>query len=149
MPAWMLFTKRNENRAWSQVIPKEEHAQRQYKVRADEAFKTDIKKIRKTTEQEVHVNTLIKYHERNRWMQKNTKAAKEAHTELRNCKQEIKEIKKFNEFRAWWTKCQIKVVKNIPVCLLSSTYITGVYKKTTNYFLINTSEQHKATRISC
>ena len=33
-------------------------------------------------------------------MQKNTKAAKEAHTELRNCKQEIKEIKKFNEFRA-------------------------------------------------
>ena len=52
-------------------------------------------------------------------MQKNTQVAKEAHTELRNCKQEIKEIKKFNEFRAWWTKCQIKVVKNIPVYLLS------------------------------
>ena len=33
-------------------------------------------------------------------MQKNTKAAKEAHTELRNCKHEIKEIKKFSEFRA-------------------------------------------------
>ena len=30
-------------------------------------------------------------------MQKNTQAAKEAHTELRNCKQEIKEIKKFNQ----------------------------------------------------
>ena len=31
--------------------------------RADEAFKTDIKRIRKTTEQEV-VNALIRYHER-------------------------------------------------------------------------------------
>ena len=62
-------------------------------------------------------------------MQKNTKAAKEAHTELRNCKHEIKEIKKFSEFRAWWTKCQIKVVQNIPVYLLSSTYITGCTRK--------------------
>ena len=35
----------------------------QYKARADEAFKTDIKKIRRTTEQEV-VNALIRYHER-------------------------------------------------------------------------------------
>ena len=27
-------------------------------------------------------------------------SSKEAHTELRNCKHEIKEIKKFSEFRA-------------------------------------------------
>ena len=33
------------------------------RIRADEAFKTDIKRVRKTTEQEV-VNALIRYHER-------------------------------------------------------------------------------------
>ena len=35
----------------------------QYKARADEVFKTDINKIRETTEQEL-VNVLIRYHER-------------------------------------------------------------------------------------
>ena len=40
-------------------------------------------------------------------------------------------------------------MKNIPVHLLSSTYITRVFKKTkTNFFLMNTSEQHKATRVT-
>ena len=41
-------------------------------------------------------------------MQKNTQAAKEAHTELRNCKQEIKEIKKFNDFRSMMIKMSNK-----------------------------------------
>ena len=52
-------------------------------------------------------------------MQKNTQAAKEAHTELRSCKQEIKEIKKFNDFLSMMNKMSIKEVKNIPVYLLS------------------------------
>ena len=41
-------------------------------------------------------------------MQKNTQAAKEARTELRNCKQEIKEIKKFNDFRSMMNKMSNK-----------------------------------------
>ena len=41
-------------------------------------------------------------------MQKNTQAAKEAHTELRSCKQEIKEIKKFNDFLSMLNKMSNK-----------------------------------------
>ena len=76
--------KRNQNRKrrYSEALSEEKiieqleedlkalnrHSQRgtcpkQYKARADEAFKTDIKKIRETTEQEL-VNALIRYHER-------------------------------------------------------------------------------------
>ena len=41
-------------------------------------------------------------------MQLDTQAAKEAHIELRNCKQEIKEINKFNDFRSMMNKMSNK-----------------------------------------
>ena len=75
----------------------------QYKARADEAFKTGIKKIRKTTEQEVVNYMLTPSSGTMKGESLNAKehlSSKEAHTELRNCKHEIKEIKKFSEFRA-------------------------------------------------
>ena len=57
------------------------------RIRADEAFKTDIKRIRKTTEQEV-VNALIRYHERR--IAESKKITQKAKETDRNCKQEIK-----------------------------------------------------------
>ena len=82
------------------------------RIRADEAFKTDIKRIRKTTEQEV-VNALIRYHERRIAESKkslkrqkrpigtvNKKSKDNKNTHEQNVK-EIAEnfFKKFNEFK--------------------------------------------------
>ena len=67
-------------------------------------------------------------------MQKNTQAAKEAHTEFRNCKQEIKEIKKFNDFRSMMNKMSNKSGEKYTCPLTEfNLHNRGVYKKTTNY----------------
>ena len=64
-------------------------------------------------------------------MQKNTQAAKEAHTELRNCKQEIKDIKKFNDFRSMMNKMSNKSGEKY-TC--PNYYTTVVVRTTTRYF---------------
>ena len=80
-------------------------------------------------------------------MQKNTQAAKEAHTELRNCKQEIKEIKKFNDFRSMMNKMSNKRGEKY-TCLLTELNLhnKGVQENNKLFFFLNTSEQHKETQ---
>ena len=82
------------------------------RIRADEAFTTDIKRIRKTTEQEV-VNALIRYHERRiaeskkslKRQKRPTGTVNKKSTDNKNThEQNVKEIaenffKKFNEFK--------------------------------------------------
>ena len=66
-------------------------------------------------------------------MQKNSQAAEEAHTELRNCKQEIKEIliKKFSDFRSMMNKMSNKSSEKY-TC--PNYYTTVVVRTTTRYF---------------
>ena len=82
------------------------------RIRADEAFTTDIKRIRKTTEQDV-VNALIRYHERRiaeskkslKRQKRPTGTVNKKSTDNKNThEQNVKEIaenffKKFNEFK--------------------------------------------------
>ena len=82
------------------------------RIRADEAFTTDIKRIRKTTEQEV-VNALIRYHERRiaeskksikRQKRPTGTVDKKSKDNKNTHEQNVKEIaenffKKFNEFK--------------------------------------------------
>ena len=81
-------------------------------------------------------------------MQKNTQATKEAHTELRNCKQEIKEIKKFNDFRSMMNKMSNKRGEKY-TCLLTELNLhnKGVQENNKLFFFMNTSEQHKETLV--
>ena len=78
-------------------------------------------------------------------MQKNTQAAKEAHTELRNCKQEIKEI---NDFRSMMNKMSNKRGEKY-TCLLTELNLhnKGVQENNKLFFFMNTSEQHKETLV--
>ena len=70
-------------------------------------------------------------------MQLDTQAAKEAHIELRNCKQEIKEINKFNDFRSMMNKMSNKRGEKY-TCLLTQFNLHGFTRKHIRFLLMNT-----------
>ena len=127
----------------SGTCPKTLQYKARARIRADEAFKIDIKKIRQTPKQEV-INALISYHERRiaeckktlkrqkrPILNQGTVNKKSKGNKNTTNEQNVIELKR-NEFRSMMNKMSNKSCEKYTVYPLSSTDVTRVYKKTTN-----------------